>query len=169
MAPNHLWQVDVTPDFSKPDNATPVKLQWCGSGKRANLFTLERLAELRWGRSGAELLILNEPTSGSRKILLYNVSGKALRQLPVDTEIRAEFQRSLGANRKIVFYIPTRASWIGSTLVLAVGGTSIEGNVGRTKSHCIGVRVDTRSGYVLNTMPASQLARVYRARCRVSP
>ncbi len=164
-----MWQIDVRPDFSKPDNATPVTLRWCASGKQTKLFTLKRFADFRWGNGGAELLLLDEPFSGSRRLFLYHISQTSVRELPLDVKIRAEFGRSLGGNRRIVFYLPKIASWSGSNLVLAVGGTSIAGDVGPTKSHCVGIRMDTGLDRILEVMSAQDLARRYHARCQVSP
>lgn len=168
-APNRLWQIEVTPNFTGSDNASPASLRWCATGRQTKLLVLRRFAEIRWGNGGAELLLLDEPLSGSRKIFLYHVSRTTVRELPIDKKVRTEFGRSIGGSRRIVFYIPRVGSWNHNNLVLAVGGTSIAGDVGPTKSHCLGITVDSGSGRILETMSAQELARRYHARCQISP
>ena len=73
-APSHAWAAEVHPVLDADENRTPVTLHRRRDTGSWPLFTLERSAELHWGTDSNHVLVINEPLSGTNKLLFFSVA-----------------------------------------------------------------------------------------------
>ena len=174
VSPNLAWQVEVHPVLTSDENQTPVTLHSCRKDASWSLFTLERSAEVYWSPDSRHLLVINEPLSGSNKLLFFPVSklaeGKETRDSDgLDRAVKQVLHQRLGENRRIEFYLPQFVSRKENNIVLAVGGAASSGGDGPMTPYCYGVLVDRDSLQVRATVSAGNLKRKFGAECQVSP
>ena len=127
IAPDWSWAVQVRPVLDADENRTPVTIHKCGGSLSWPLFTLQRSAELYWSSDSRHLLFVNQPLSGTNKLLFFTVP-KSATESPtsnsdaLDEGVRDAIAERVGNGRHIIqFYLPTIASWNGGSVLLAVG------------------------------------------------
>lgn len=174
VAPNHVWQVEVNPILNADENKTPVTLVSCRGAQSWFLFTLQREANLYWSSDSRYLLIVDEPLSGTNKLLLFSVEQlitNTPNSLPdaLDKAVNEALKRQLGEGVHIQFYLPTYTSWDKKNLLLAVGGESYTVNTGPINSYCYGFIVDSETSTVMNVLSKKELVAKTGRSCRVSP
>ena len=173
-APNRRWQIEVTPKLDDSENRTPVSLTLCDGSASWPLFTLQRSARVHWSADGEQLLVINEPLSGTRQLLFFSIRGartgaqvvptSALEKVVTDT-----IAHRIGAQRHVDFYLPKLVSWRGRELVLSVGGhTSVDSN-GPLESYCFGVALDSETFQVTKVISEKMLRARWRRSCDISP
>jgi hypothetical protein len=174
VAPDHAWVVEVSPVLNADENRTPVTLHRCGATGSWPLFTLERSAELRWGADSNHVLVINEPLSGTNKLLLFSVAGltTGTQELPpdaLDRAVRGALTERLGKEKHTQFYLPSFVSWKGDDLLLAVGGATYAANVGPMTPYCYGMRINSSTLRVESILSEKELKTRTGRACQVSP
>jgi len=174
VAPNHVWVAEVHPVLDADENRTPVTIHKCGSTETWPLFTLQRSAELRWGADSNHILVVNEPLSGTNKLLLFSVprlttGAQGLPPEALDSAVNAALTERLGKERHAQFYLPTFVSWKGDDLLLAVGGATYAANGGPLIPYCYGMRINSSSLRVETILSEKELKTRTGHGCQVSP
>ena len=170
VSPDHAWELAVFPIYRDGGNHSPVVVRKRRGGRANLVLTLQRDANFYWG-SGSRLLIIDDPITTPRSILLFRLGSTGavtrLRPTPdLDADIRARVLGALGRTKAVVFYIPTFGSWTGSQLVLRLGGTFVHGTTGPMTSYCYRVTVDSRTAKVesMAKEPAGE-----HSKCQIFP
>jgi hypothetical protein len=174
VAPNHRWVAEVHPVLDADENRTPVTLHRCGSTDSWPLFTLERKAELRWGADSNQILVVNEPLSGTNKLLLFSVPSltTGTQGFPpdaLDKAVNEALTERLGKENHAQFYLPSFVSWKGDDLLLAVGGATYAANVGPLTPYCYGMRINSSTLRVESILSEKELKTRTGHGCQVSP
>ena len=174
VAPNRTWVAEVHPVLDADENRTPVTLHRCGGSGSWPLFTLERSAELRWGADSNHILVVNEPLSGTSKLLLFSVlslmAGTAsVSPDALDAAVKEALAERLGKEKHVQFYLPSFISWRGDNLLLAVGGAAYATNVGPLTPYCYGMRINSSTLRVESILSEKELKTRIGHGCRVSP
>jgi hypothetical protein len=173
-SPNRAWVVEVHPVFDAEDNRSPVTIRSCRDSKSWHLFTLQRRAEVYWRPNSGQVLIVDQPLSGTNKLLLFSVASLAAgAQRPepdaIDEVVNSALVRKIEKNRHIQFYLPTFVQWKGGSILLAVGGvTHGEGN-GPFEAYCYGMEVNGNTLRVESVMSEKELRAGTGHSCQVSP
>ena len=173
-APNRRWQIEVTPKLDDSENRTPVSLTLCDGSASWPLFTLQRSARVHWSADGEQLLVINEPLSGTRQLLFFSIRGartgahvvptSALEKVVTDT-----IAHRIGVRKSVEFYLPKLLSWRGRELFLTVGGQSSAAPSGPFESYCFGVALDSETFQVKNVISEKVLRARWRRSCDISP
>lgn len=87
----------------------------------------------------------------------------------VDTLVRRTVASRLGSNRHIQFYLARFVKWNRQTLVLAIGGTTTEGETGPMRQYCYGLLVDLQARRVLEILSTAQRKARFQASCFIFP
>jgi len=174
IAPDGSWVVEVHPVLDADENRTPVTLHKCGESKSLPLFTLQRSAELYWSSDSKHVLVVNQPLSGTNKVLLFSVPRSATdtQEVPsdaLDRTVNNVIVERLGKNKHIQFYLPTFGSWKDSSLLLAVGGETYAENVGPLDTYCYGLRINSDTLRVENVLAEKELKASTGHGCKTSP
>jgi hypothetical protein len=174
VAPDHAWAAEVHPVLDADENRTPVTLHRCRDTGSWPLFTLERSAELHWGTDSNHVLVINEPLSGTNKLLFFSVASlitgtQASPPDGLDRAVNEALAERLGKEKHIQFYLPNFVSWKGDDLLLAVGGETYTANVGPMASYCYGMRINSSTLRVERIQSAKELKARNGHGCRVSP
>lgn len=171
---SRAWQVEVHPVLTSDENQTPVTLHSCINDGSWPLFTLERSAEMYWGADSRSLLVINEPLSGSSKLLFFSINkltqgGEAPGSDELDRMVKQILFQRFGEKKQIEFYLPRFVSWKKSQIVLAIGGATSSGGNGPMTPYCYGVVVDSSTLRIQSTISAGELRGKFGAECRISP
>jgi hypothetical protein len=174
IAPDHVWVVEVRPVLDADENRTPVSLHRCGGTGSWPLFTLERSAELHWAADSNHVLVINEPLSGTNKLIFFSVASLTTgTQGPspdaLNKGVNKALTQRLGQEKHIQFYLPSFVSWKGDDLLLAVGGETYPANVGPLASYCYGMRIDSSTLRVESILSEKELKTRTGHSCQVSP
>jgi len=174
VAPDHRWVAEVHPVLDADENRTPVTLHRCGGTGSWMLFTLERSAELHWGDDSNHILVVNEPLSGTNKLLLFSVPSltTGTQGLPpdaLDKAVNEALMERLGREKHAQFYLPSFMSWKGNDLLLAVGGATYAANAGPLTPYCYGMRINSSTLRVESILSEKELKTRTGHGCQVSP
>jgi hypothetical protein len=123
LAPDHAWQIETHPKLNSEENQTPVSLRSCANSGLIPLFVLQRSAEAYWSPRNSAILIVDEPLSGTSRLLLFNVKAvsQGSKQEAPDTinlNVRDAIASQLGDKRHVEFYLPRYVRWNGNRLLL---------------------------------------------------
>lgn len=174
IAPDRSWAVEVRPILDADENQTPVSIHNCRDSKSWPLFTLQRSAELYWSLDSRYLLVVNQPLSGTNKLLFFTIPKSATGSLhansdTLDEAVRDAVAERVGNGRHIQFYLPAMVSWKGSSILLAVGGETYTENTGPLDTYCYGVKVNSESLRVEEVLSEKQLKTNTGRSCQASP
>lgn len=174
ISPDRAWVVEVHPVLDADENRSPVTIRNCGESKSSPLFTLQRSAELYWSSDSKYVLVINQPLSGTNKLLLFSVpSSSAGASEPasdlLDKTVSEALVERLGESRHIQFYLPTLVSWKDSSMLLAVGGETNVGDSGPLDTYCYGLRINSRTLHVERVLSEKELKASAGHTCQVSP
>jgi hypothetical protein len=169
-APNHSAQVEVHPVPNSDENASPVLLRSCADGRAHQLFTLERSADIYWDPASVDLLLINQRNADKYNISLFvaNQKNGDMVEKSLDEVVMRRLPKADGLDRNVVFYLPRFVSWIGTELVVSVGGATVAPGGGPMSSYCYGVMIDTQS-LQASVIPGDELKRGYGAQCQLAP
>ena len=162
VAPNHAWVAEVHPVLDADENRTPVILHECSGNGSWPLFTLERSAELHWAADSNHILVINEPLSGTNKLLLFSVASltTGAQGSPsdgLDRSVKEALAERLGKDKHVQFYLPSFVSWKGDDLLLAVGGETYTAYVGPMSTYCYGMIISSSTLHVQNILSENEL------------
>lgn len=173
VAPDRAWVAEVHPVLDADENRTPVTLHRCGGTGSWQLFTLERRAELRWGADSKHILVINEPLSGTNKLLFFSVASlttgtQGTPPEAIDRAVNDALTERLGKEKHVQFYLPSFVSWKGDDLLLAVGGATYAANDGPLAPYCYGIRINSSSLRVESILSGKELKTRTGHSCQVS-
>jgi hypothetical protein len=174
IAPDRFWVVEVNPVLDADENRTPVIIRKCGESKSWPLFTLQRSAKLYWNSDSKRLLVVNQPLSGTNKLLIYSVPS-SIKRTPespadaLDKAVYATLVERLGKNKHIQFYLPTFISWKDNSLLLAVGGATYAEDTGPLDTYCYGLRINSDTLRIEKVLFEKELKAITGHGCQVSP
>lgn len=173
VAPNRSFAVEVHPILDSEENQSPVTLRACETSKSWPLFILQRSAELYWSADSKRLLIVDEPLSGTNKVMLFPIDkltqqSQANAPDAINVAIKEALTRKLGKHSHFQFYLPTYVSWNGNDLLLAIGGTTYTQENGPEQSYCYGFEIDSSSMHIKKIMPDGELGKTGGS-CRTAP
>ena len=174
VAPDRSWVVEVHPLLDAASNQTPIMLRRCDDSQQWPLFTLERSADLHWSADSKQLLIVDQPLSGTNKLLLLSIPAIATGRSDssvdaLDRMVTVSLKERLGTGALMQFYLPAVVSWTDSTLLLAVGGETYVGTGGELGRFCYGVRVRTDTLHLDDVLSEAELRTRSGHGCQVSP
>jgi hypothetical protein len=174
VSPDRAWVVEVHPVLDADENGSAVTIRNCGESKSLPLFTLQRSAELYWSSDSKHILVVNQPLSGTNKLLLFSIPSSATgaSESAADTLnkiVNDALVERLGESRHIQFYLPTLVSWKASSMLLAVGGETYVGDSGPIDAYCYGLRINSKTLRVENVLSAKELKASTGRSCQVSP
>jgi len=174
VAPDRFWVVEVNPVLDADENKTPVIIRKCGESKSWPLFTLQRSANLYWSSDSKRLLVVNQPLSGTNKLLIFSVPSPINRGLEspsdaLDKMVYSTLLERLGKNKHIQFYLPTFVSWTNNNLLLAVGGAAYAEDTGPLDAYCYGLRINSDTLHVDKVLSEKELTASTGHGCQVSP
>lgn len=173
-SPNRAWEVEVHPILDAAENRSPVTIRKCGESKSWPLFTLQRSAEVFWSPDSQHVLVVNQPLSGTNKLLFFSIPGSTAQAVEPATDdlgkaVSDALTEQLGTGRHIQFYLPTVVYWKDSSMLLAVGGETYTKDSGPLSAYCYGLRLSSRTLRVEGVLSEKELrARTGRS-CQVSP
>jgi hypothetical protein len=164
----------VHPVLDADENRSPVTIRKCGESKSSPLFTLQRSAEVFWSPDSKHVLVVNQPLSGTNKLLLFSVPSSPVRTSEsasdnLDKTVTETLSDRLGKDRHVQFYLPTLVSWKDGSMLLAVGGETYLGDSGPLDTYCYGVRVNSNTLHVQSVLSEKELKVSTGHACRVSP
>jgi len=174
LAPDRSWVVEVKPVFGADDNRTPVTIRKCGEAVSKPLFILQRDAQLYWSSDSKHLVVVNQPWSGTNKLLFFSVPSETAtnRQLPADSldkTVSETLIKYLGDNKRIQFYLPAFVSWKDTILLLAIGGTSNIQRDGSVDTYCFGMLINSNTLRVEKVLSEKELKISSGRSCQLSP
>lgn len=174
IAPDRNWVIEAHPILNADENRTPVTLRECRGSRAWPMFILERNAEIYWSPDSKHVLAIDEPVSGTRKLLLFSVASltAGARGPPsdaLDKVVSGDIAKRIRAGMHIQFYLPRFVSWKNNSLLLAIGGESYTANVGPLDVYCYGVQINTATSRVENVLPEGRLKAITAGGCQVSP
>jgi hypothetical protein len=174
VSPDRAWVVEVHPVLDADENRSPVTIRDCGESKSLPLFTLQRSAELYWSSDSKHVLVVNQPLSGTNKLLFFSVpsSSAGASEPASDTlnkTVNDALVEQLGESRHIQFYLPTLVSWKDSSMLLAVGGETYVRDSGPLDAYCYGLRINSRTLHVESVLSEKELKAGTGRSCQVSP
>lgn len=174
ISPDRSWVVEVHPVLDADENRTPVTIRKCGESRSSPLFTLQRGAELYWSSDSKRVLVVNQPLSGTNKLLIFSVPSSSTGTQEsasdaLDKRVNEALVERLGKSEHIQFYLPTLVSWIASGLLLAVGGETYAESVGPLDTYCYGLRVNSDTLRVESVLSEKELKASTGHSCQVSP
>lgn len=173
-SPDHVWEVEVHPILDADENRSPVTIRKCGESRSRPLFTLQRSAEVFWSPDSKDVLVVNQPLSGTNKLLFFTVSGSPAQTSEpasnnLDNTVAEALSERLGKDRHLQFYLPTLVSWKDSSMLLAVGGETYVGNSGPLDTYCYGLRINSSTLRVQGVLSEKELKASIGHSCQVSP
>jgi len=173
-SPDRIWEVLVHPVLNADENRSPVTIRKCGESKSWPLFALQRSAELFWSLDSKYVLIVNQPLSGTNRLLLFSVASfstgtqgsapDALNKTVNDT-----LAERLGQEKHVQFFLPKFVSWKGVDLLLAVGGATYAASDGPLVPYCYGMRINSSTLHVESVLSEKELKTTTGHSCEVSP
>jgi len=170
-APDHSSQLEVHPVLTSDENASPVVLRSCADGSVHQLFTLERSADVYWGPTSIDLLIINQPNADKYDISMFSARGQnsGMVEKIFNDAVVSRLLKAEGPDRRVVFYLPRFISWKGNELLLAVGGATVAAKGGPMSSYCYGMMINSQTLQISRTFSAEDLKRQYAAECQLAP
>ncbi len=173
ISPNHARMVQVHPILNVDENRSPVTVSKCGDSKSWPLFTLQRSAELYWSSDSKHVLVVDQPLSGTNKLLIFSVPSSAASTTEpsdaLDKTVNEALAERLGKNKHVQFYLPTFVSWKGDSVLLAVGGETYAENVGPLDAYCYGLKINSNTLHVESVLSEKELKASSGRSCQVSP
>ncbi len=174
ISPDRLWEVEAYPVLNADENRSPVTLRKCGEFKAWPLFTLRRSAEVFWSFDSKHVLVIDQPLSGTNKLLLVSVANSSA-GIPggapdaLDKRVNETLAERLGKEKHAQFFLPNFVSWKGDNLLLAVGGAAYSAGDGPLIPYCYGVRINSSTLLVESVLSEKELKTSTGHSCQVSP
>ncbi|MBB6144703.1 hypothetical protein HNQ77_002659 [Silvibacterium bohemicum] len=173
-SPDRVWEVKVHPVLDADENRSPVTIRKCGESKSWPLFTLQRSAEVFWSPDSKHVLVVNQPLSGTNRLLLFPVPGSPAQTSEpasddLDKTVTETLAERLGKGKHVQFYLPTLVSWRDSSMLLAVGGETYLGDSGPLDTYCYGLRINSSTLHVESVLSERELKASTGHACHVSP
>ena len=173
-SPDRFWEVETHPVLNADENRSPVTIRKCGESKSWPLFTLQRSAEVFWSPDSKHVLVVNQPLSGTNKLLLFPLASLSTGTRggapdALDKAVNETLAERLGKERHVQFFLPNFVSWKGDNLLLAVGGATYAASDGPLVPYCYGMRVNSSIMRVESVLSEKELKTSTGHSCQVSP
>jgi len=169
ISPDHLWEIDVHPVLNTDENRSPVTISKCGESKSWPLFTLQRSAEVFWSPDSKHVLVVDQPLSGTNKLLIVSTGVEGGAPDGLDKTVNETLAERLGREKHAQFFLPKFVSWKGDNLLLAVGGAAYGAGDGPLIPYCYGVKISSSTLHVESILSEKELKTSTGHSCQVSP
>jgi hypothetical protein len=173
-SPDRAWEVEVHPVLDADENRSPVTIRKCGESKSWPLFTLRRSAEVFWSSDSEHILVVDQPLSGTNKLLLVSVASPSTGPQggspdALNKTVNETLAERLGKEKHVQFFLPNFVSWKGENLLLAVGGATYAAGDGPLVPYCYGMRINSSTLHVESVLSEKELKTSTGHSCQVSP
>lgn len=169
-SPDGKWTLHVKPS-NLDDGAANVYISENGNECRVQLFKLQRDAEVYWRTDQSRLVILDEMSSDTYRLLIFDLKRPSEpTALILNNKMAQDARVYLGASNQIIYYFPRISRWLGaSDVVITVGIVTAHDGEGPFTLHCLGYIANITSQKIMLKLNQKELEQEYGSSCQVWP